>query len=161
DLRKLAQEVKDGVRPLRQQAAEQADAGKSTERNDARAGLTEARRRQEEVEKTLGDLLQNLERWSSTREVKGESRAILEEQRRLHDEVEAMKRAGLTGARLEELKPEERARLDNASGAQDRLRERMQQLMQKMNRLAEDRKDSDPETAREMREAFDQGTQSG
>ncbi|MBI1917444.1 MAG: hypothetical protein HYS12_22310 [Planctomycetes bacterium] len=160
DLRKLAQDVKDGVRPLRQQAAQQADAGRSAERNEVKAGLTEARRRQEEVEKTLGDLLQNLERWSSTREVKGESRAILEEQRRLNDEVEAMKRAGL-GARLEELKPEQRARLDNVTGAQERLRERMQQLMQKMNRLAEDRKESDPETAREMREAFEQASQPG
>ena len=49
DLRKLAQDVKDGVRPLRQQAAEQTDAGQATERNDVKAGLTEARRRQEQI----------------------------------------------------------------------------------------------------------------
>ena len=47
DLRKLAQDLKDGVRPLRQQVAEQADAGRSAERNEVKAGLTDARRRQE------------------------------------------------------------------------------------------------------------------
>src|SRR5207244_11377793 len=42
--------------------------------------LDQARLHQEEVEKTLTDLLSRLEPWTSTREVKGEARALLHEQ---------------------------------------------------------------------------------
>ncbi len=157
-LQRQARAMEESAKALRQQARDQEEAARSAESNDIKAGLTEARRRQEEVEKTLSELLERLERWSSTREVKGEARAVLEEQRRLHDEVGRMQREpDAVGKRPEELTPEQRARLDNATAAQQRLRERMQQLLQKMDRLAQERLDNDKETAAEMRRARELG----
>ena len=52
-----------------------------------RAPLTEARKHQEEVEKSLTGLLKLLEPWSSTREVKGEAKAILQEQDKLNQDT--------------------------------------------------------------------------
>jgi hypothetical protein len=160
EFRQLARDVKDSARALRREAQDQADAARSAEKNEVKAGLTEARRRQEEVEKTLTDLLQQLEHRSTTREVKGELRDIFEEQRRLGDEIDAMKREqGIQGARLEDLEPRQRARLNDAVAAQKRLRERTEQLLQKMKRLSEQRKEKEPETAAQMRQAFEQGRQ--
>lgn len=64
--------------------------------------LKEARRHQEEVEKTLSDLLARLEPWTSTKEIKGEVKALLEEQRRLQQQTEDLQQRALRG-----LKPEE------------------------------------------------------
>jgi hypothetical protein len=154
ELLKQANEQKEAAHALREQAQAQLDQQKQ-DRGDLKASLTDARRRQEEVEKTLGDLLKNLESRSTTREVKNEARTLLEAQRRLNDEVEAMKKDNL-GTDREKLTDEQKARLDNATTAQRKLGERMRELMEKMQRISEERKDIDPAAAQEMQEALEQ-----
>ena len=152
DMLKQARDLKEGSQSLRQEARIQAGAARAGDRAETKAGLTEARRGQEEVEKTLSEVLKDLEPWSSTREIKGESRALLEEQRRLREDVKAM--GGQLGDRPENLTPEQKARLDSAAAAQQKLAERTQELLEKMKRLSEERKkEDDASTAAELRQA--------
>ncbi len=159
ELLQMSKEQEEAAKSLREQSQAQADAKKGEQR-DLKTGLTEARKRQEEVEKTLGEMLKRMEPWSSTREVKGEARQILEGQRRLEDELEAMKKQDGRGKTRDMLTPEEKAQLDNTIAAQEKLRERMRQLTDKMRRLSEERKTADPATAQEMREAAKQAEES-
>ncbi len=158
EMLQLSKEQEDAAKSLREQA--QAEARKREQR-DLKAGLKDARQRQEEVEKTLGEMLKKMEPWSSTREVKGEARQLLEAQQRLEDEVEALKKQeDMLGTSRDKLTPEQKAQIDNAVAAQQKLRERMDQLTEKMRRLSEDRKAADPATAEEMREALRQAEDS-
>jgi hypothetical protein len=159
ELLQLSKDQEESARAMREQAQAQADPKKGEQR-DLKVGLTEARRRQEEVEKTLSEMLKRMEPWSSTREVKGEAQKILEEQRRLEDELEAMQKDGMLGKKLEELKPEQKAQLENATAAQQKLSERMKQLTEKMRRLSEERANTDTATAQEMRDAARQAEDS-
>src|SRR5262249_7724097 len=120
--------------------------------------LADAREHQEEVEKTLNDLLSRLEPWSSTREIKAEAKSLLQEQRRLNDELDGLKKN--LGSSRQELTDQQKADLDKAADAQKKLEERTNQLLDKMQRMAEDRKDKDPETARELKNAHEQGVKS-
>ncbi len=156
ELARQADELKASAETLRQQA--QPTEGSTPQ--DIKPNLTEARRRQEEVEKTLGELLQRMEPWSSSREIKAEARSLQEEQRRLLEEVETMKQQGFLGKEREELKPEQKAQLDTATAAQRKLRERMSQMLDKMKRIANDRRESDPRTAAELDQAQRQGIES-
>jgi hypothetical protein len=67
-----------------------------------------------------------------------------------------MKRQWPLGDQKEKLTPEQKAQLDNAVAAQQKLQARMQELTEKLRRLSEDRKAADPSTAQELREALDQ-----
>jgi len=154
ELEREAKTLRDSARALR----EMADQKPGGDNRDIKAGLTDARRGQEEVEKTLGELLQRLEPWSSSREIKAESRALLDEQRRLLEEVEKMQ-GDLAAKTREELTPDEKARLDTASANQQKLRDRTQELIEKMKRIAADRKESDPVMAEELERAIQQATQ--
>src|SRR5207248_10897941 len=101
ELLQMSKEQEEAAKSLREQAQAQADPKKGDQR-DLKAGLTEARKRQEEVEKTLGEMLKRMEPWSSTREVKAEARQILEGQRRLEEDVEAMQKQGMLGKSRDE-----------------------------------------------------------
>src|SRR5262249_37396941 len=119
----------------------------------ARETLNEARRRQEEVEKTLTDLLARMEPWANSREIKGEAGKILQEQRRLKDALEELKAKDFLGKTRGELSERQKAQLDDAHDAQLQLEQRMNQLLDKIDRMARDREGKDPETAQELRDA--------
>lgn len=146
--------------------------------------LAEARRHQEEVSRALKGLLNLLEPWSATSEVKGEARAILDEQRKLARDVERLgkhippgtSRADLKREqeRLEneailggKLTPEQRkemdqirarqAALDRGAELQERLTERVEELLGRMERAGQDPKRLDAESARELNEAAQLG----
>src|SRR5262249_60083702 len=88
-LRDQADDLRQRARELRRQAErERRDATEAPGPDRPRAELAEARRHQEEVEKTLTDLLTRMEPWSSAREVKGEAGRILQEQRGLRAAVD-------------------------------------------------------------------------
>lgn len=156
------------ARQLRQQASEQTQraaeqrAEAERERREAiegpdprrvRQALVEARRGQEEVEKTLNALLQDLEPWSSSLEVTSEAGRLTQEQKELMAQLEELERKGLTGKSREELAELEKAELDAAQDAQKRLQERADELLKQMKRLADSRADRDPETAGDLRKA--------
>jgi len=150
--RKEAEAEREKARELQKQAQElrqQADG--------ARQLLQEAKKHQEEVEKTFEDLLKNtLDSFTSTQEVKGEAKSLLEEEKRLQHQTEELQRKELAG-----LKPEERKEYDDAleqlKADQQKLRERTEQLLDKMDRVAQEREQRDPQTAKEMKDAAQLG----
>src|SRR5207302_10614826 len=116
-------------------------AGKPSASEQNKSALTEARRHQEEVEKTFGELLKLLEPWSSTREVKGEAKSILQEQRKLAEQTAGLAQELPLSAERDRLNPAQKAELDRAEELQRNLAERAGQLLQKLKRLAADRAD--------------------
>ncbi|HEV3261541.1 MAG TPA: hypothetical protein VG013_32120 [Gemmataceae bacterium] len=118
--------------------------------------LGEAREHQEEVEDTLNNLLKLMEPWGSINEVKGEAKAIQDEQRKLHEETKNLPKE-FDGKEVNNLDPDQKAKLDDLAELQRKLEQRTGQLLGKMERVSEDRKDKDPETARAIKEAARQG----
>jgi hypothetical protein len=153
-LREQAEQEQQKAADKRRQAErDRREAEQKPDPDRARQALADARRGQEEVERSLGALLQRLEPWSSTREIKGEAGRILQEQRELQAKLEALDQKGLTGKTPEELNQRERAELETLEDAQRRLQERTAELVDKMKRVAENRAEKDPQTSKELREA--------
>ncbi|HEY7326567.1 MAG TPA: hypothetical protein VH592_02935 [Gemmataceae bacterium] len=151
-----AEELRQRAQNLRQQAErDREDAKQAPDPALPRKTLAEARKGQEEVEKTLNDLLtRRLEPWTSSHEIKGEANRLLEEQKRLQADVEKQAKMGTAGESPDKLPPQQKAELENLKDAQQKLEERTRQLMEKMNRVAGQREEKDPETARELRDAL-------
>jgi hypothetical protein len=101
--------------------------------------LGEARQHQEEVESTLSNLLKLLEPWGHINQVKGEAKAILQEQQHLNQQTKALDRKENLGVSRQALTPEQRAELDEASKLQERLEERTDQLLGRMERTAQEK----------------------
>jgi hypothetical protein len=158
--RERAEELRQKARELREQAQrDRRDAEQAPDQAQPRRALAEARKAQEEVEKTLNDLLtRRLEPWTSSHEIKGEANRLLEEQKRLQAEVEKLMdpEKGFMGKNTDQLDKRQLAELENLKDAQQKLEERTQQLLDKMDRVAQERKEKDPETARELAQAFEQ-----
>jgi hypothetical protein len=159
--RERAQELRQRVGELQQQAErDRRDAKQTPDPTLPRKTLAEARKGQEEVEKTLNDLLtRRLEPWTSSHEIKGEANRLLEEQKRLQADVEKLAKESMAGKSLDALTPAQKAELDNLKDAQQKLEERTGQLMEKMDRVAKQRKEKDPETARELSDAHKEALQ--
>jgi hypothetical protein len=163
ELERLAREELGQIEPLltnvrKQNATDPREATRQRQRpedatnardNPMHQSLRDARQHQEEVEKTISDLLSRLEPWTSTQEIKGETRALLEEQRRLQKQTEDLKQG--------EQRPEYQAALERAQGQQQKLQERAQQVLERMDRVAQERKEHDPQTAEELKKAALQG----
>lgn len=154
--RERAEELRQRARELRQQAErDRQDAKQELDPTLPRKTLSEARKGQEEVEKTLNDLLtRRLEPWTSSHEIKGEANRLLEEQKRLQDDVEKLAKEIEAGKSPKDLTPPQKTELDNLKDAQKKVEERTGQLMEKMDRVAAQREEKDPETARELRDAL-------
>ncbi len=101
-----------------------------------------------------------LDSFTSTQEVKGEAKAVLEDEKRLQQQTEELQRK-----QLQPMTPEERqefdATLERLKTEQQKLRERTENLLDKMKRVAEERTERDPKTAEEMKAAAEQGQKSG
>ena len=123
--------------------------------------LSEARQHQEEVQKTLSELLKLLEPWSSTREVKGDAKSILQEQRKLAEQTAGLAQQIPLSAERAQLKPTQAAELERTEESQRDLAERAEQLLQKLKRLATDRASQDPEMAKQLAEAATRGEENG
>jgi hypothetical protein len=113
--------------------------------------LGEARQNQEEVENTLNELLKLLEPWGHINQVKGEAKAILQEQRRLAEQTKNLDHQAL-GDKTETLTPEQRAKLDEAAKLQGKLEERTGQLLGQMERVAQEKENQAKEKQRTAEE---------
>jgi hypothetical protein len=147
ELERLAREELEPIEPLLTNARKESELTPEAKKPEKgkRSTLDQALDHQEEVEKTLGELLSRLEPWSTTREVKGETRAILQEQRKLEAETDKLGREIPAGrnpdaAEAEDgLKPEQKADLEKAAEWQSRLAEHAGQLLNKMERVAQEK----------------------
>lgn len=158
--RQRAKELRQMARELRRQAErDRRDAQRKRDPDQPRKVLAAARKDQEEVEKTLNDLLtRRLEPWTSSHEIKGEANQLLEEQKRLQAEVEKMaeqqQEKDTAGKSPQELTQEQQADLDTMRQTQQKIEERTRKLLEKMDRVAAEREEKDPQTARELRDAL-------
>ncbi len=163
--RQQADQMDQKARELDRQAAAERRAMDKPDLKTPQKQLEEAHRDQEEVERTLSELLERLEPWSSSREIKGEAGKILEEQKKLHAELEELKKEKdaqgqeLLGSSPDKLTPAQQVEREELSAAQQRLAERTNKLLEKMKRVAEERADKDPETAKTIEKAQELGTQ--
>jgi hypothetical protein len=152
---KEAEELRKKATALRKEAArERDDANAETPAAAPRQAVAEAREMQDEVEKTLSDLLTRMEPWSSSREVKGEAGRLLQDQNKLEAQTEELAKK-LLGKQPNELTEAQKAELDELRDSQNRLEQRTTQLLNKMKRMAEERKDKDPDGARDLKDAAD------
>ena len=141
ELDRLGREELPQIEPLLTDALKekQLAGGQTKTEPGKRDPLNEALGHQEEVEKTLSDLLARLEPWSTTREVKGETRALLEEERKLEAQAAKLSREVPAGTDPKALTPEQRAELDKVGDWQERVGERLNKLLDKMGRVAQDK----------------------
>ena len=153
--RKEAEDLRKKAAALRREAArERDDANEETPAAAPRQAVAEAREMQDEVEKTLSDLLTRMEPWSSSREVKGEAGRLLQDQNKVEAQTEELAKKVL-GKQPNELTDEQKAKRDELIDSQKRLAERTNQLLNKMKRMAEERKDKDPDGAHELKDVAD------
>jgi hypothetical protein len=158
--RKEADDHRRKASALRKEAArERDDANEKTPAAAPRQAVAQAREMQEEVEKTLTDLLTQMEPWSSSREVKGEAGRILQEQRKLQARAEELEKKLPRGQETGELTSAQQAELAELADSQRRLEERTNQLLGKMNRMADERAAKDPEGARDLKNAHDKAAE--
>jgi hypothetical protein len=158
ELRRLAEEE------LEQIESRLTEARKQNENNPPdrkppkgeRGPLGEARQHQEEVENTLNELLARLQSLSELPDVQGEAKALRDEQQRLNDRVEDLKRQIPIGLKREQLTPEQRADLDQVAAAQEKLRERLDQLLNRMDDSVRKKSDEARERMERAREQIGQ-----
>jgi hypothetical protein len=152
--RRQAERQRQKARELLQEAARARREAAAAKQNPAAEALGQARKHQEEVERTLSDLLSRLEPWSDARQVRGEAGRILEDQRKLEGQADELRgRKDLQGKRPDELNEEQRRQLDELRDAQGKLAERTERLLGQMDGLARDRREKDPDTARLLDDA--------
>jgi hypothetical protein len=145
--RKSAAEQRAQAERDRRDAADKPDPAK------VRQDLSDARRGQEEVEKSLNSLLQDLEPWSNNEQITGEASRIAQEQKELQAQLDELTKKDINGKGRDELKEEERAELDALQDKQKRLAERTAELLEQMKKQAEKQAEKDGETASEMKKA--------
>jgi hypothetical protein len=121
------------------------------EADKTRAELGKARAHQEEVQQSLDELLKHLDRWASTQEIKGETRAALQEQRDLKGELEKVNRDHNPADE------QAQAAVRKVAEFQRRLADKVQRLIDKMERVGQERAAKDPATA----EILDKAAQVG
>src|SRR5262249_45067772 len=90
ELERLAREELEPIEPLLTAAREQGEPAKPTDPDKSKEALEAAVKHQQEVEQTLAGLLQRLEPWSGANEVRGETRAMLNEQEKIARQTEEL-----------------------------------------------------------------------
>jgi hypothetical protein len=123
--------------------------------------LSAARRHQEEVETTFGELLKLLEPWGSVNEIKGDAKSILQDQRKLFEETRSLDKEATRGKLLEELTAEQKALLNRAAQMQSKLAERAADLLGKMDSIGANRQEKDIALAEALKTAAAQGRKEG
>ena len=99
--------------------------------------------------------MQDLEVGATSREVKTDARRLLEDQKKLQQQLQDFqKQNNVAGKPTDELTPKQTQELEQMRDAQQKLEERNKQLMNKMEQLAEERsKQNDQQTANDLRAA--------
>src|SRR5262249_46825023 len=115
---------------------------------------TEAWQHQEEVQKTLNELLQALDSFASTAAIKGEAKSILEEQKGLHEETKDPKKNPPLGKNKDFTEKEE-ARIRKLSEDQRSIEERTDNLLNQMQQVRDKRREEeDNDTANQLDRAI-------
>jgi hypothetical protein len=157
ELGRLARENLDQIEPRLTEARkgnESASSDHKPPQPGEKGQLGEARQNQEEVENTLNELLKLLEPWGHINQVKGEAKAILQDQRRLSEQTKNLDKAETRGSKRDALTPAQRAELDEAAKIQGKLEDRTGQLLGQMERVAQEKENQAKEKQRTAEESI-------
>jgi hypothetical protein len=156
ELDRLSSEELEQVEPRLSNARKQQEAASKDPASlpKTRQELGQAEQHEKEVEKTLDRMLSRFEEVSSTLEHKGELKSILRDQRELTQRTDEEKRKTL-GKNLEDLSRDDRQELERLQLEQKRLDERLDQILEKLERLAKEKEHNDPATAKEIRDSVE------
>jgi len=109
---------------------------------EAQGNLGKARADQQEVQQTLEELLKYLDSWATRNEIKSETRSVQQEQRELEQETAKLAEAYDQRLRQGRLPDDQlKAAARKNAELQRRLGERAQRLLDKMDRVAQERLD--------------------
>lgn len=163
ELDRLMRDHLEQIEPKLTNARKENEAAREGKRpaKDEKTDLAEARKHQDEVENAFNELLKQLEPWGSITAVKGETKALLQEQKKLQDEVQNASKDDLRGKDRSALTPEQKATLDRAAELQRKLGERTGQLLDKIKRAADERTEKEPELAKALKDALQEGQKAG
>jgi hypothetical protein len=107
---------------------------------EARKGgpLPKAVEHQREAERTLRDMLDQLQPWTDAREARAEAGALARDQEKAARDLADMEAQGMIGKPKDQLSPDQRQQLDRLAERQSALADRAGDLLDKVNRkLAE------------------------
>jgi len=132
ELNRLMRSELGQIEPQLTEARKQTDETRPETASGYRNPLSEARRHQEEVIKTLQGLLQLLEPWNSTYAVRSEAKEIAQEQERLKRQTARLGQEIPAGQKPAELSSVQSDELSRAADLQNKLAERTAHLLQEM-----------------------------
>ncbi len=163
-LRRLAEDQLPKVQDLVDKVLkdEEDPANKQRPREQRAQDLNEARRQQEESQKTLEGLLTDLSPFVTVQEMQGRTRELAREQKELRQEMDKLAEKE---ERLRDKFPrkEEREQMDadrrKLADQQKRLAERAQQLLNEMREVRQERRESNPALAEKLDNAVKEGAE--
>jgi hypothetical protein len=109
--------------------------------------LEAAQEHQKEAHDTFADLLQYLEPWAKSQEIRGELQAMLKEQKDLQGQTEKLKQE------IPKNNPDWKTKLNQAAELQRFLGEQAEKVLKTIERVSEEKKNTDPKTSEKLKEA--------
>src|SRR5262249_57889345 len=125
--------------------------GKGEQKDGDSQSRADARRHQEEVQRTLSELLKELDSFASTAGIRGQAKSILEKQKQVNQETKDFleKNPNSSGEPRDRLSDKENAQLEKLSDNQRDLEERTRKLLNQMEQVRDKRiQQNDPDTAK-------------
>jgi hypothetical protein len=132
ELDRLAREDLDSVEPLLNQARK--ERGPISPEARKSGPLPKAIEHQREAERTLRDLLDQMQPWTEARELRSEAGALLQDQEKAKRDRADLEARGAIGKAKEQLPSDQQEQLDRLAERQSALADRSAELLGKLNR---------------------------
>lgn len=162
ELRELSRDVSNDLNqtaenPMREATSQLTQTAQPDARPQQRnQSLEQAQKNQEQASEQLDRALERMANIGSLEQTIASIRKLLEEQQQTSQETRDIGRDNI-GRKPEEMKPEDRQRLEQNADAQQELAEKTQKAMEQIQKLAEQMKRSDPTSAEAMERAAQTG----
>lgn len=128
---------------------------KSAEPKPTAQELADARKHQQEVVDSLGQMLEQLEKWETIAQVATDARDLKRRQEEVSNQSNRLSQETL-GKPKENLSTEQKQNLAGASAKQSEAADQLQRLERKIDRLAERSSKEDPVASASLKEAMEQ-----
>lgn len=141
EIDRLAKEHVPQVTSKMTNTRQEVDSSKKSEKTaeNTKANLAEAKKDQREIQKTLDELLDYMAQWADRQQIRDEARSILNEQQNIQNDTKQLNEP----FRPED--PEWEAKLNRIAATQRELARKTQRLLDKMERVSQEKMLKDPE----------------
>jgi hypothetical protein len=159
ELKDLSRDVKNDLnntaeQPMKQ-AAQDITAANQSKKGDQQQRNQILNKAQDEQKQAAGDLqraMDRMENIGTLQQTIDKIAALLKEQQDISKQTQEVGKENL-GKKPEEMKPEDRKKLEDAANAQAKLSEKTQAAVANMNKTSEQMKQSDPTSSQAMKQA--------